>query len=310
MYRIGRKKKKTIMLSLICSVLVSVLLTFGGNLGLPSWDNVFSAVGLTDFSYQAKDYDMSVHVMDVGKADSIYIRCKDKNILIDAGERDIYKSVNEYLRKNNVKELDLLVATHPHSDHIGGMTAVIDEFPVKMFIMPEIKEDMIPTSHSYENLLKALIRKKIAVEAPVPGTEFRIGDLSLTIMAPNAHYDNLNNYSVVIKAVYKNQSFLLTGDAEEASEKDMLARGYDLESTVLKVGHHGSKTSSSQEFLDKVNAKYAVISVGEDRNKLPKAQTVNRIKSMGTKLYRTDLDGTVIFLTDGESLKVITEKGD
>lgn len=309
MYKMSKKKNKMIVISLICSVIVSLALTFSNTLGLPSWDDVFHAAKLTDFSYRSRDYDMSVHVIDVGKADSIYIRCKDKNILIDAGERDIYKTVNEYLRKNNVKELDLLVATHPHSDHIGGLPAIIDEFPIKRVIMPEIKEDMIPTSHSYENLLQALIRKDITAEAPIPGTEFKIGDLSLTIIAPNSHYDNLNNYSVVIKAVYKNQSFLFTGDAEEGSERDILKKEFDLESTVLKVGHHGSKTSSSQAFLDKVNAKYAVISVGEDRNKLPKAQTVNRIKSMGTKLYRTDLDGTVIFLTDGEEIEVITEKG-
>lgn len=310
MYKISKKKNKLIAISLICSVVISLVLTFGNVLGLPSWDNVFNAVGLMDFSYQSRSYDMSVHVIDVGKADSIYIRCKDKNILIDAGERDIYKSVNEYLRKNDVKELDLVVATHPHSDHIGGIPAIIDEFPIKRLIMPEIKEDMIPTSHSYENLLNALIRKNITVESPIPGTEFKLGDLSLTILAPNDYYDNLNNYSVVIKAQYKNQSFLLTGDAEEASERDILKREFDLKSTVLKVGHHGSKTSSSQAFLDKVDAKYAVISVGEDRNKLPKAQTVNRIKSMGTKLYRTDLDGTVIFLTDGDEMKIITEKGE
>ncbi len=309
MYKMSKKKNKMIVISLVCSVIVSLALTFGSTLGMPSWDDVFHAAKLTDFSYKSRDYDMSVHVIDVGKADSIYIRCKDKNILIDAGERDIYKTVNEYLRKNNVKELDLLVATHPHSDHIGGLPAIIDEFPIKRVIMPEIKEDMIPTSHSYENLLQALIRKNITAESPIPGTEFKIGDLSLTIIAPNSHYDNLNNYSVVIKAVYKNQSFLFTGDAEEGSERDILKKEFDLESTVLKVGHHGSKTSSSQAFLDKVNAKYAVISVGEDRNKLPKAQTVNRIKSMGTKLYRTDLDGTVIFLTDGEEIEVITEKG-
>lgn len=310
MYKISKKKNKVIAISLFCSVIISLVITFGNSLGLPSWNSVFNAVGLTDFSYQARDYDMSVHVIDVGKADSIYIRCKDKNILIDAGERDIYKTVNEYLRKNNVKELDLLVATHPHSDHIGGIPAVIEEFPVKKFIMPEIKEDIIPTSHSYENLLNALIRKNITAEFLIPSTEFKVGDLSLTIMAPNDYYDNLNNYSVVIKAVYKNQSFLFTGDAEEASERDMIKREFDLKSTVLKVGHHGSKTSSSQAFLDKVDAKYAVISVGEDRNKLPKAQTVNRIKSMGTKLYRTDLDGTVIFLTNGEEIEVITEKGE
>lgn len=309
MYKLGKKKKYTIAIASICSVILSLLFTFGGSLGLPTWDDVFNAANLTEFSYQSRDYDMSVHVIDVGKADSIYIRCKDKNILIDGGERDTYKTVNEYLRKNNVKELDLVVATHPHSDHIGGLPAVLDEFPVKKFIMPEIKEELIPTSHSYENLLKALIRHNISVEAPIPGSEFKIGDLLLKVVAPNADYDNLNNYSVVIKAVYKNQSFLFTGDAEEASEYDMLKQEFDLESTVLKVGHHGSKTSSSQAFLDKVNAKYAVISVGEDRNKLPKAQTVNRIKSMGTKLYRTDLDGTVIFMTDGEELKIATEKG-
>ena len=302
------KKGSTCLIAVLFIIILPLCISLCNYFGIINIDDVFSYADVNDISYQAKNYDMSVHVIDVGKADSIYIKCKDKNILIDAGERDIYDKVNVYLRKNDVKKLDLVVATHPHSDHIGGMREVLDEFEVERFIMPILPDNVLPTSKTYEKLLLKLDEKNINVEKPVPGSSFYIGDLKLDIFAPNDNYDKINNYSVVIKATYKNKKFLLTGDAEKESEKDMINKGFDLSADVLKVGHHGSKTSTTKEFLNKVNPTYAVFSVAEDKSKLPKREVINRLNYKGYILYRTDMNGTVIFLTNGDDIDVVTEK--
>ena len=304
-------KKKKILLSATVAILLllgSWFLTIAEELCLFSWEDIFYISALNDISYQAKNYDMSVHVIDVGKADSIYIKCKDKHILIDAGERDIYDKVNVYLRKNNVKKLDLVISTHPHSDHIGGMRSVLDEFTVDRFIMPVLPENILPTSKTYEKLLLKLDEKNIKVEKPVSGSSFNIGELKMDVLAPNNDYDKVNNYSVVVKATYKNKKFLLVGDAEKESEQDILKKGFDLSADVLKVGHHGSKTSTTKEFLEKINPTYAVISVAEDKSKLPKREIINRLNYKGYIVYRTDINGTVIFLTNGDTIDVVTEK--
>ena len=175
-------------------------------------------------------------------------------------------------------------------------------------MMPYLKDDMIPTFKSYERLLLALDRKDMKISKPEPGSSFNIGNLKVDILAPVTQYDDMNSNSMVLKLTYKNKSFLFTGDAGKESERDMIAMGYNLKADVLKVGHHGSKTATSQAFLNRVQPTYAVISVGEDRNKLPKKEIIDRLKKNNIKTYRTDLDGTVVFATDGDSLKFFCEK--
>lgn len=304
--------KKHLLYGIVIGIMVftAFMMSTMQAFGIPAWKNTFKAFGVADFSAQADEYPMAVHVIDVGKADSIFITCEGKNILIDAGETDIYKVVNEYLRKLGVKTIDLLVLTHQHSDHVGSMSSVVDEFDVKSCTMPFLKEEMIPTFTSYEKLLESLDKKDIKIDRPVPGTSYNIGEMRIDILAPHEQYDDMNSNSIVMKITYKDKSFLFTGDAGEESEKDMIASEMDLKADVLKVGHHGSKTATSQEFLDKVRPVYAVISVGEDRNKLPKKVTTDRLKENNIKTYRTDLDGTVIFATDGDNMKILCENGD
>lgn len=254
------------------------------------------------------DYPMSVHILNVGRADSILIKCEDKNILIDAADKDVNDVVCSYLRRNNVKKLDLVVVTHPHRDHIGQMSNVIDQFDIVRFIMPRLKDGVMSTTKTYERLSKSLDSKHISPQEPTPGTDFNVGNAKIEILAPNAQYDNINNYSVVLKITYGNRKFLFTGDAETESEKDMIDAGFDLNSDVLKVGHHGSKTSTSQKFLDAVKPKYAVISVGPDQNNLPKKETLNRLSKNGINVFRTDLNGNIIIATDGNEIKINKER--
>lgn len=304
-----QKKKRLLILAISFMAIFSVaVIAIIEAFGIPVWSEIFKTCSVGEFSGTADDYPMTVHVLDVGKADCIFITCEGKNILIDAGETSIYKVVNEYLRKMKVKTIDQLILSHQHSDHVGGMCYVVDEFDVKAFMMPRLKDEMIPTFKSYERLLKALDKKGIKVERPEPGRVYYIGPMKIEILAPLCQYDNMNNNSVVIKITYKNRSFLFTGDAEKESERDMIAAGYDLKADVLKVGHHGSKTSTSQAFLNKVAPTYAVISVGEYKNKLPKKEILDRLEKNNIKVYRTDWVGTVIFATNGDDLNVFCEK--
>lgn len=302
------KQKRTLIVSLIIIFAIAIGITVCENFNIISWKNVFNLAGVSDFASESDRYDMSVHFIDVGKADSIYIKCKDKNILIDAGEKNTYDLVNEYLRRQNVKVLDLVIATHPHTDHIGGMPKVIEEFQINKLLMPELKEEVIPTSRTYEKFLLAIKNKNIAPERPIPGTSFNVGELIFEVLAPNKQYDDVNNNSIVVKMTFKNTSFLFTGDAEKESENDMMNNNFNLEADVLKVGHHGSKTSTSSAFLKKINPKYAVVCVGEDRYNLPKKITIDKLTKRNIKVFRTDCNGTVVFSTDGNKISVFTEK--
>lgn len=303
----NRKNLLAILVSaaiILSAVIVAIIEAFGFSV----WNNLFKLCSVGEFSNKADGYPLSVHVLDVGKADCIFVTCEGKNILIDAGETSIYKFVNEYLRKMNIRTIDQIVLTHQHSDHVGCMSYVVDEFDIKSIVIPKLKEDMIPTFKSYERLLTSVDKKKLKIQKPEPGKSYYIGNMKIDVFAPIFQYDDMNNNSVVMKITYKNRSFLFTGDAGTESEKDMISAGFDLKSDVLKVGHHGSKTATSQAFLNKVQPVYAVISVGEDRNKLPKKEILNRLNKNNIETYRTDLDGTVIFATDGEKIKVFCEK--
>ena len=174
--------------------------------------------------------------------------------------------------------------------------------------MPKLRDDIVPTSKVYENFLLAIDKNNIPVEIAIPGNTFCIGELKFEVVAPNKQYDSINNNSIVAKLIYKNISFLFTGDAEKESEQDILSKNFDIKSTVLKVGHHGSKTSTTNAFLKRVNPEYAVICVGEDKYNLPKKETINKLKNCGAKIYRTDLNGTVVMATNGDDIKVVTSR--
>lgn len=307
---LNSKNKRFLFLPIALLLLASSIICILENNSILTWNQVYKNLGINDIAYAASDYPLSVHFIDVGKADSIFIKCGKNNVLIDAGEKATYNVVQEYLRRINVKNLDLVVATHPHSDHIGGLPNIIKNFPIKKIIMPKIKDELVPTAKCYENLLIALKNKNIFVENPIVGTSFNIGDLNFTVLAPKLdnNYDNLNDFSVVLKMVYKSQSFIFTGDAQSESEKDIIKTGLDISTNVLKVGHHGSKTSTSVAFLNKVSPQYAVISVADDRYKLPKKIIIDRLKNKNVKILRTDLDGTIVFGCDGTNFTIFKEK--
>lgn len=250
----------------------------------------------------SKDKELSVHFIDVGQADCILIQTPDKkNILIDAGNRDDSSLIQKYLKNQQVDTLDLMVLTHPHEDHIGSAANIIKTYSPAQICMP----DAMSTSQVFEKTLNAIVESKCELLPAKPGTVLLdTGDVRLEVAAPNSDgYDSLNDYSVVTRLSYGSRSFLLTGDAQEISEKEMLDAGAALKSDVLKVGHHGSTTSTSEAFLKAVSPEFAVISC-ETGNEYghPHKEILERLEGAGVTILRTDTQGTVIMRTDGKQL--------
>jgi competence protein ComEC len=251
---------------------------------------------------------LTVSILDVGQADCIVIQQGDNAMIIDAGNNADSTFVVNQLRNMGIDRLDVVIGTHPHEDHIGGLDAVINNFDIGTIYMPKVSNN----TKTFEDVLTAIQNKGLSVTTPVPGTTFTLGDeVQCLILAPNsASYDDLNNYSIVLKLIYNGKSFLFTGDAEVDSEEEILAKGYDLKSDVLKVGHHGSTSSTSDEFLQAVSPEYAVICVGVDNTYgHPHQETLDKLNALGVTIYRADLSGgTIKFVVDGDQLLVSIEK--
>lgn len=248
---------------------------------------------------------MNVHFIDVGQGDSILVEADHAAMLIDAGESNKGNLVSDYLKSRNITRLDYVIGTHPHSDHIGGLDTIINSFPIDKLILPSA----VNTTKTYEDVLDAISAKELRITKAEVGAQYKLGSASFTILAPNSpSYEELNNYSVVIKLTYGENSFLLTGDAEELSEKEMLENGYDLSADVLKLAHHGSSTASCEEFLEAVNPEYGVICVGKGNDYgHPHAETLQSMVKHAIDVYRTDLQGTIIFTSDGKTISVNTQ---
>lgn len=248
-------------------------------------------------SKTASGADLKVHFIDVGQGDSTLIEKDGHYMLIDAGERDQGQAVVSYLKEQGVKTLDYVIGTHPHSDHIGGLEAVIQAFDIETVIMPEKAH----TTKMYERLLDAIEEKNLKITLPKPGTSYDLGSATFQILAPNGDYgDALNNWSVGIRVDYGNNSFVLCGDAEKEAEKDMIANGLSLKADVLKVSHHGSSTSSSEAFIDLVNPRYAVISCGKNNDYgHPHKETLELLQKKNINVLRTDQLGTIVAVSDG-----------
>lgn len=241
----------------------------------------------------------------------------DNTVLIDAGERDYGEAVVNYIRSLGIEQLDYIIATHPHSDHIGGLINVINEFEADTVIAPRVSDELVPTGTVYEGFLKALSKKGLMLTAAEAGTAYdfskpeKEGDnTSFEILGPiRSDYEDLNDWSVVVRLVHGDNSFVFTGDAGAAAEEDMLLLPKDISADVLKVGHHGSSTANSKLFLMRVAPKVAVIPCGnENPYGHPHKEVMDRLKLLGTEIYRTDAFGTVVVYSDGEDIRIRTEK--
>ncbi|WCN36328.1 ComEC/Rec2 family competence protein [Aneurinibacillus uraniidurans] len=244
---------------------------------------------------------LSVYYFDVGQGDSILIRTnKGENVLIDGGNNDKGKQVVRYLQALHIDTLDAVIGTHPDADHIGGLDTVIDNMKVQAVYTPKVTH----TTITYEDFVKAVKRKGLKLKEAKAGVSLGLSGADAVFVAPVKSYgDDLNAWSAVVKVTYGENSFLFTGDAPVKSEKDMIAAGQNIRSNVLKVGHHGANTSTSQAFLSAVQPEYAVISAGKG-NKYghPTAEIIKRLQANGIKIYRTDELGTILSTSDGKNI--------
>ncbi len=251
---------------------------------------------------------MSLHFLDVGQGDSIFIILPNgETMLIDGGNVENGKMIANYLRANSSGSVDYLIATHPHSDHIGGLPFVIKEIGAKKYYMPYISQN----TRIFQNLITEINNRNAGITTAKAGvTVTESENFSVKFLAPKKDdYKSINDFSAVVMITYGSRRFLLTGDAETVSEKEMAGnRQLDIKADVLKVGHHGSTTSTSPAFLAKVNPSVSVISVGENNAyNLPDNIILSRLKLYGSEIYRTDISGTITVFSDGESLDVKTE---
>ena len=285
-----RKTKK-----LLCLLVVTLLSLSIISCGTTKANNTSGAPGK-----------IKVHYIDVGQGDSELIQVDGKNILIDAGTSD--KKALTYLKSIGVTTLDYVIATHPHEDHIGSMDDVINNFNIGIVYSPKATT----TTKTYESMINALKSKNLKLTVPKVGDKLTIGSATLEFLAPNSStYKDLNNYSIVTKLKYGNNSFIFMGDAEDVSEGELISKQLDISANVLKVGHHGSHSSTTQAFLDKVNPQYAIISCGKDNDYgHPHKETLDKLNAKNIKVFRTDLSGTIIATSNGTDITFNTNSVD
>ena len=247
-----------------------------------------------------------VYFLDVGQADAAILQCGDEVMMIDGGESSDSSLIYSYLTKTlGITHIDYMIATHPHSDHIGGLSGALNACSVGVVYSPVRSYD----SKQFSSLVKYTQKQGLDMTVPEVGDSFAFGDAQVQFLSPMTEYSNINDCSIVVRITHGSNTFLFTGDAEWDAEHDMVASGYDLSATVLKVGHHGSDTSSSYVFLREVMPKYAVISCGEGNSYgHPTEAVLSRLRDAGTQVFRTDLQGDIICVSDGNELTFAVEK--
>ena len=296
-------KKLNNLIKIIIGLVILIVVAIQGNL----FDNVSNTTASINDSTKSDKIDVkvkenfSVSFIDVGQADSVLIRNGNYNMLIDAGNNEDGEKLVNYFKSLGIEEFTYVFATHPHEDHIGGMDDIINNFKIDNYYM----SNKLSTTKTFMDVLDALDGRNLKYTVPNKGDTLKLGDANIKVIYPGDDKSNINDSSIVLKITYGKNSFLLTGDVTSNVERKIYNE--DIKSDVLKVAHHGSSYSSTDVFLDRVKPYYAVISVGKNNiYNHPSNKTLEKLNKRNIKVYRTDLDGTITFTSDGENLSVQT----
>ncbi|MDO5015161.1 MAG: ComEC/Rec2 family competence protein [Clostridia bacterium] len=309
-----KKQSKIIytILGIIGLSLFFILTAFLNINGNPDLSRAFGKLG-TESENIATKQSFYISFIDVGQGDCALIKCDDKYMLIDAGDSSAVSKIESHLKAVGCKELDYVIITHPHADHIGGMPQIINDFKVNNVVIPDISSENLPSTKTFINTLKAIKESKAKVFKAQDTDEFDFGNAKVEIFSPKTKNDSLNNLSVVMKITYGKNSFLFTGDMEKDVESKLLKKFADntkiFKSDVLKVAHHGSSTSSSKKFIQAVKPEIAVISCAENNDyHHPHSSVLKTLEENKVKIYRTDKNSTISVGSDGEKLYYHTKE--
>lgn len=296
------KRERRRMLRVRAMIVLVIMLAYSLTpLGVQFWKQAF-----TDFGFDSRKENRAfefvrVHVINVGKADAILLESGEHTALLDAGTGIEGENVADYLIRQGITRLDYVIASHPDSDHIGGIVQVMKEIPTDGFLRGVGWEEI---GQEAEDLEAYLAENRVPSYTLHLGDTFTVGHAKLEVLGPVDTYESSNNNSLVLKLTCFAFSALFCGDAEKEAEQDLVDSGQDLSAHLLKVAHHGSRTSSTEEFMEAVSPQIAVVSVGPDNNNLPRSEALARLEAAGASLLRTDIDGDIIISYNGERIGV------
>lgn len=298
------KKKLTnlfLMLALIfsiagCGSIDEIVPQNSGN--TQSESNINTDKPVSDENSETLD-NLEIHFLDVGQGDCTLIKCGDDAMLIDAGNNNKGTLVKSYLNSQNIKTLNYVIGTHPDADHIGGLDVVLYNFDCETIIMPNEEKD----TATYRDVIDTIKHKNYQITRPTVGATYTLGDATFKIISPAKDYKDCNDSSVSFIMTHGNKTYLFTGDCEEEAENDMLSSNLLSDVDVFKAGHHGSRTASTKDFLEKITPEYVVISCGEGNSYgHPHSEVLNNLRAMGCDVFRTDEQGSILLKSDGNKI--------
>lgn len=308
------KNDKSGRTNLIFYIFVAVAILICSTFGFGGFfieENQINNPEISEQSEQLYNGNLTLTMIDCGQADSFLFEQNGAIALVDCGTTSTGKDVVEYLKEKNISHLDYVFATHPHDDHMGGMFDIITNFEVTNSVIPKVKKGQV-TSKWYLQLMTELVKQNHNIIYPKIGETYKLGEAIISVIGPiEEEPENLNNYSIILKISYGEMDILMTGDAEKKVEKDLIEAGTDLDVEILKIGHHGSDTSTSTEFLDATTPDYALISckVGNKYNH-PNESTLKELQKRNIKVFRTDENGNVTLIITANNINCDSNYGD